>query len=129
MMKTKMNPLEELRREKEIVRREVVESEQRLGNRWSHLSDNAVPLLLNAAVHGIAGMFGFGHRTERKDARRQIEEPEGPSGIFQTVFNTLVTYYPLIWEIAQPMIIRFVINKIKSLFTRKKKRKRKDDDD
>lgn len=128
MMKTKMNPLEELRQEKEIVRREVAESEERLGDQWAHLSDNAVPLLLNAAVHGIAGMFGFGRRAEQKDARR-IEEPEGPSGIFQTVFNSLITYYPLIWEIAQPMIIRFVINRIKSLFTRKKKKKRKDDDD
>ncbi|MFV0417388.1 MAG: hypothetical protein ACK5KT_01485 [Dysgonomonas sp.] len=128
MMKNKTNPLEELRREKEIVRREVAESEARLGDRWSHLSDNAVPLLLNAAVHGIAGMFGFGHRSERKDAR-QIEGAEGSGGIFQTVFNSLVTYYPLIWEVAQPMIIRFVINRIKSLFTRKKKRKRKDDDD
>lgn len=127
-MKTKMNPLEELRQEKEIVRREVAESEERLGDHWAHLSDNAVPLLLNAAVHGIAGMFGFGRRIEQKDTRK-VEEPEGPVGIFQTIFNSLVTYYPLIWEIAQPMILRFVINKIKSLFTRKKRRKRKDDDD
>jgi len=128
MMKNKISPLEELRREKEIVRGEVAECEDRLAGQWSYLSDNAAPLILNSAIHGIAGMLGFGNRQAVKDTREQ-KETSGSSGIIQNVFNGLITYYPLIWEIAQPMLLRFAINRIKSLFTRKKKKKRKDDDD
>lgn len=59
MTKNKLNPLEELRLEKEIVRREVTESENRLAGHWDYLADNAMPLILNSVVHSVAGMFGF----------------------------------------------------------------------
>lgn len=127
MTRNRINPLEELRLEKEIVRREVAESENRLAGHWDYLSDNAMPLILNSVIHGVAAMFGFGRRKEQKDTR-ETEESVGSSGFIQNVFNGVMAYYPLIWEIAQPMLIRFFVNKIKSLFTRKKKKRKNDDD-
>lgn len=132
MTKNKINPLEELRREKEIVRREVAESEGRLADHWLYLSDNAMPLILHSTINGISGMLGLGFRIGQKNIRREKEETEaetGSTGIIQSLYNNLVMYCPLVWEIAKPMLIRFAIRKIKSLFTRKKNKKRKDDDD
>lgn len=129
MMKNKVSPLDELRQEKEIVKREVAESEDRLAEHWAYLSDNAPSLLFNSAINGIAGWFGFGHKAEPKRLQ-ESDDAEGASGILanlQGVFGNLSAYFPLVWEIAQPMLLRYAVNKIKSLFTRKKKKKKNDD--
>lgn len=126
MMQNRITPLEELRQEKEIVKREVAESEARLSEHWSYVSENAVPIIFDGAVNGVARYFGFGSRLASKDG--QSEQNAGASGIFQNVFGLFSAYYPLVWEIVQPMLFRYVMKKIKSLFTRKKKT-RKDSDD
>lgn len=127
MMQNKLSPLEELLQEKEIVRREVKESEARLSEHWEYVSENAVPILFNGAVNAVAGYFGFGHRISSKKAKK-AEEPSGSSGIFQNVFGFLSGYYPLMWEIAQPLLFRYVMKKIRSLFSSKKKKRKNDDD-
>lgn len=126
MTQNKITPLDELRQEKEIVKREVAESEARLSEHWSYVSENAVPIILDGAVNGVARYFGFGGRLISKNEKS--EEDTGSTGIFQNVFGLFSAYYPLVWEIVQPMLFRYAMKKIKSLFTRKKK-KRKDDDD
>lgn len=120
-----MTPLEELRKEKEIVRSEVAESEVRLSEHWTYVSENAVPIIFDGAVNGIARYLGFGNALAPKKAKE--EDSVGSSGIFQNVFGIFSAYSPLVWEIVQPMLLRFAVRKIKSLFTRKKKRKNNDD--
>lgn len=130
MMKNKISPLDELRQEKEIARREVADSEDRLAEHWAYLSDNAPSLLFNSAVNGIAGWFGFGHKADPKRLN-EPDDAEGTSGILgnlQGVFGNLSAYLPLVWEIAQPMLLRYAVKKFKSLFTRKKKKKNSSDD-
>lgn len=128
-MKTKLNPLEELRLEKDIVRRECEVSEYHLAEHWSYLSDNAVSLLFNTAVNSIVGKLGFSNRIGKsKEKEEEHEQSHSPLGIFQNVVSGLTAYSPLIWEIAQPLLWRFAVKKIKSIFSGKKK-KRKDDDD
>lgn len=120
-MKNKITLLEELRQEREIVRQECIESEDRLTEQWNYLSDNASSLLLDSAVSGIASWLGFGHKEKAK------EESESSSGnIVQTAWNGVMAYYPLIWEIVQPLLWRYAVKKVKSLFSGKKK-KRSDD--
>ncbi len=127
MKNNSISPLDELRQEKEIVRRECKESEERLAEQWNYLSDNAPSLLLNGAVNGIASWLGFGSRVGQK-SKEQEHETES-SGFMQNILGGLTAYYPLIWEMVQPMLWRFAIKKVKSLFTKKKKKKRSDDDD
>ncbi|MDH6308427.1 hypothetical protein M2451_000738 [Dysgonomonas sp. PFB1-18] len=127
MKNNSISPLDELRQEKEIVRRECKESEERLTEQWNYLSDNAPTLLLNGAVNGIASWLGFGTRIGQKP--KEQERDTESSGFMQNMLGGLTAYYPLIWEMVQPMLWRFAIKKVKSLFTKKKKKKRSDDDD
>lgn len=116
-MKNKNRLLDEIRREKEVLRRECAESETRLSEHWEYLSDNAPSLLINNAASGIAGWLGFGGK-ESKDKGTEASEP---AGLVQTVWSGLMAYYPLVWEIVQPLLWRFAVKKIKSLFSGKKK--------
>ncbi|MDR0825166.1 MAG: hypothetical protein LBN74_08740 [Prevotella sp.] len=119
-MKTKLTPLEELRREKEIVRRECAESGYRLAEHWSYLSNNVGSLLFQSGVDAILKKFGFGSTQSRK-------EDEAPAS--NNLLGTLNTYYPVVWEIVQPLLWNYLIKKIKSIFSGKKKKKRRNDDD
>lgn len=119
-MKTnnEMNPLQELLLEREVVRKECEDSEERLAEHWAYLSDNAASLILNATFSNIAGKFGFGHKSEKKSNRNEIAHT---SSAGNGILNTLTSIYPLVWDIAQPFLWKFATKKIKSLFTRKKK--------
>ncbi len=119
MKKNEISPLMELRREKEIVRHELNQSEERLADHWGYFSDNASSLIINGAISGIAGWMGFSHKKEKPIKTEGTGTAS--NGIFQNVLGTLTANYPLIWEIVRPMLIRFAINKVKSLFTGKKK--------
>lgn len=122
MTKNKLTPLELLRQEKEVAKRECVESEARLAEHWSYLSDNASSLIFQSAINGVLRHFGFGPKEKNKDGES--------SGIANNGFlGAFTAYYPVIWELVQPMLIRFVIRKVKSIFSRKKNKKQRDEDD
>lgn len=129
MKNNKTTLLDELRQEKEIVRQECADNETRIAEHWLYFSENASSLLVGSAVSGIINWLGFGGNKKEK-VQHEEEETESTS-LVHTAWNGLMTYYPVIWEIAQPLIWRFAVNKIKSLFSGKKKKKkhRYDDDD
>lgn len=124
-MQNKTTLLDELRQEKEILRQECAESADRLSEHWEYLSENAPTLLMNGAVSGIAGWLGFGG----KDNKEKGSEVSESTGLVQTAWSGLMAYYPLVWEIVQPMLWRFAVKKIKSFFSGKKKKKRREDID
>lgn len=115
MMKSRLTPLEELRQEKELVRLECKEGEERLSEHWAYLSDNAGSLIFQSTINSVLSVFGFGGSSKSK--KRQ-EETSTSSGLL----SGLTAYYPVIWEIVQPIIWRFVIKKLKSIFSGKKKK-------
>ncbi|NDV95550.1 hypothetical protein D0T84_11600 [Dysgonomonas sp. 521] len=119
-MKNSLTPLEELRREKDMVRRECEESEHRLSDHWTYLSDNAGSLLFQSTVNAILSSFGFG-----ANKKKQQEE----TSTSNSLLSGLTAYYPVVWELVQPLLWRYFMKKIKSIFSGKKKKKRKDDDD
>lgn len=121
-MRNKLTPLQELRQEKAIARQECAESEERLAGHWSYLSDNAGSLLLKSAINAVLHQFGFGSKEKAK-------EDDSNRIVHSGLLGNLIAYYPIVWEIVQPMLFRFVIKKIKSIFSGKKKKKRRDDDD
>lgn len=124
-MKNSISPLEELRQEKVIVKRECEEIENRLAGQWAYLSDNAVPLVLDSIVSGIMQKLGFGghHRVES-----QKKDNSSSVGFANGILGNLSAYTPLLWDLIQPMLWKFAVNKIKSIFTGKKKKKKDDDD-
>jgi len=119
MKNNKLSPLDELRLEKEIARRECEESEHQLAEQWSYLSDNAVSLIFNSAVNGIASKLGFSARIGNSDHTEK--EEKSSNNIFSNILSGVTTYLPFIWEILQPVILGFAAKKIKSIFTKKKK--------
>lgn len=122
MMKSRLTPLEELRQEKELVRLECKESEKRLSEHWVYLSDNAGSLIFQSTINSVLSIFGFGGSSKSK--KRQEENPTSSS-----LLSGLTAYYPVLWEIAQPIIWRFAIKKLKSIFSGKKKKEKDKDDD
>ena len=119
MMENKMTPLEQLRQEKVIAKREVNESEDRLAVHWNYLHDNLGALLLNGAVN--AAFKGLGFKSSHKEETVAKSKVQSPS-LFKTVLGGLTAASPLIWELAQPMLMGYAMKKIKSIFSGKKKR-------
>lgn len=120
-MKTKLTPLEELRQEKEIVRRECAESEERLAGHWVYLSDNAGSLLFQSALNAVLKKFGFGGTSSKSKKEEEVSTSNN-------LLAGLTAYYPVIWDLVQPLIWRFVVKKIKSIFSGKKKKRKNGDD-
>ncbi|WP_029905463.1 hypothetical protein [Prevotella sp. 10(H)] len=129
MKKNKLTPLDELRREKAIVKRECAESEDRLAGQWLYFSDNAGSLIFHSVVNVVLRQFGFGHKAK---SREEEDDSNSGGGVMHGLLSSLKAYYPVLLEILQPVLLGFVVKKIKSAFTSKKKKKRKyyyDDED
>lgn len=122
MMKNRLTPLEELRQEKELVRLECKEGEERLSEHWAYLSDNAGSLIFQSTINSVLSVFGFGGSSKSKKRQKETSTSSG-------LLSGLTAYYPVIWEIVQPIIWRFVIKKLKSIFSGKKKKEKDKDND
>ncbi|MDR1881735.1 MAG: hypothetical protein LBR26_03010 [Prevotella sp.] len=121
MKDNKPTPLQQLRQEKAIARRECAESEERLAAHWSYLSDNAGSLLFRSAINAALRQFGFGPKEDAKDS--------GSDGMaYSGLLGNLAACYPIVWEVVKPMLFRFIIKKIKSVFSGKRTKERRDGD-
>ncbi|WP_165041728.1 hypothetical protein [Dysgonomonas sp. ZJ709] len=129
MSQNKLTPLNILRREKQILRSECAEGEARLGEHWSYVTDNFTSLLFTGALNGVRRKLGFGGSPKREDKENENSSNHGSNGLIQGVLAGLLAVSPLLWEMAQPMIMGFAMKKVKSIFTRKKKKKKRRDDD
>ena len=112
--KKQQTPLQRLRQEKRRLKAMYTEDEKRLAEDWEYLTDNIGSLAFNSIV---------------KDAffpalLKTGGESSGKSGV-HGILNTLTASMPLIWEIVQPMLMGYLIKKIKNIFSSKKKRKEK----
>lgn len=125
MKQNKISPLQSLRQEKQLLREDCQELEQELTYHWTYVKHNIGSLILSSAVSGVMHKFGFG-KTNTDDSN--AIEASGAS-MFQNVMNALLASSPLIFEMAKPMLTGFLIDKVKSIFTRKKKKKKDNDND
>lgn len=113
-----IDPLDELRIQKELAKAECAESEARLGEYWNYLTNNAGNLILNSAINNVSRKLGFG-TSKSSSSKNNAQSSKG--GVFQGILGGLIASAPIVWEIAQPMVIGFLIRKFKSLFSGKKK--------
>lgn len=130
MEQNKITPLDVLHREKQILKAECAESEERMGEHWSYITHNFTSLLFTGALHGVRRKLGFGGSSSKKEEKESEHISHGSNGILQGVLAGVLAVSPLLWEIGQPMFMSFMMKKVKSIFTRKKnKKKRRYDDD
>ena len=119
-MKTKLSEIEKLRLEKAKLIGECSQYEEQLLHKWKYTKNNFGHLLVNtffsSAKSGFAELLGplFG-----SSKQQMSKEPEKSSSGVAQMF---IAASPVIWEIVQPLLIGFVLKKVKSIFKRKKKK-------
>lgn len=111
-MKTKLSPMEELKLRKTLLREESNMYKNNLSYNWEYTKTHFGRLLLGSTISstksGLSDVFSLITRKEKE-----------PSTFSAFMTNT----GPVIWNIAQPMLVGLIIKRIKSLFKRKKKKK------
>lgn len=117
MMNNRLTPLEKLREEKALLKIECNESEDRLSEHWIYVRSNLGSLVFHSAVRGVGRQLGL--------VKEEKNEPQGKktSGLMQGLIGSAVFAAPFVWDIVQPMMMGFLIGKVKNLFFGKKKKK------
>ena len=113
-------PLQRLRHEKRKLKALYEEDEKRLSEDWQYLTDNIGQLTFNSIVKGAKDSFFPSLLKSNK-----TPTPFDKEGGGYTLLNILSSSLPLIWEFAQPVLFKYAIRKIKSMFTSKKEDKKK----
>ncbi|MFT3993915.1 MAG: hypothetical protein QM660_06380 [Dysgonomonas sp.] len=132
MKQNEVTPLEALRREKEILRGECREGEDRLAGHWNYVSNNIGSLLFSSAISSIRNKLGFGSSSSKTEDNEDETSSNSSHGVLKGVLGGLLAASPFLWEMLQPMIMNYAMTKFKSMFSKKKKKKKKkssDDDD
>lgn len=111
-MKSKLTPLEELRFEKEILRRECESYKEKLAGNLEYAKGNFGHLLMGSVFSSTKS--GFSDVLSVFTGKKSKSEGSGTG-------KMLLSLSPLLWEIAQPILLGFAVKKVKSVFTRKKK--------
>jgi len=120
---TKQTPLEKLLAEKERIRQQSTQQEQKLNEDLSYLQDNAGSLLLS----GVSSLLFSGSATAKKNKAlpvsgnsQTVHAPTASLGLadFLPIGKIMI---PVLWEIAQPLIIAWCIRRLKKAFTGKKR--------
>lgn len=118
-MKTKLSPLEELRLQKMELAHQCKLDEQRLLQKLNYTKGNLGHLTINtlfsSAKSGASNIF---HLFMPGGSKTKTSKGGGTAMLGG---GLLAACLPFVWDIAQPMIIGFVVKKAKSLFTSKKK--------
>lgn len=115
-----LTPLQQLRAEKRQLKKQYTAEGERLAQNWDYLSNNVGSIFFNTVLGSAKGLIGG--NTKLKES---IPTPFGQSNSLHAVFSGLTASLPVIWEIAQPMLIGFFVKKIKNFFFSKKKKKLK----
>lgn len=117
--------LEILRAEKWELKKKYLADEERLVQNWDYLSNNVGTIFFNTMISSAKSVMGLSDNKSKES----IPTPFGPSSPWQSAFSGLTASLPMLWDIAQPILINFVVKKIKGLFSSKKRRKKVKDDE
>lgn len=117
MTNNRLTPLEKLRQEKALLKIECSESEERLSGHWIYVRNNLGSLVFHSAVRGVGRQLGL--------VKEDKSEPQGKktSGLMQGLIGSAVFAAPFVWDMVQPMMMGYLISKVKNLFFGKKKKK------
>ncbi len=80
--------------------------------------ENAGSLLFNSAVNGAKKSLGLAS-PKSKGLVKKDEEAEEPKSVLSNLWGMTKASWPLLLEIAQPMVMAFVMKKVKDKFSGK----------
>lgn len=118
----KISPLEELRAEKEQLKAEFSATEDKILSQIDYASNNFGSIVMSALLGS------FSKHTKKSDTNKHREDAplnseqsvNASSTVMETVWAGLQLTYPYLIEIAKPVVLSFVTNKISGLFKKKK---------
>ena len=113
---TKQTPLQKLLSDKEQIRQQCRQQEQKINERLAYFQDNASGLLLS----GVTSLLFSGAGGAAKKDKASLS-----SGHSQATVSLGLSDYlsigkamgPVLWEIAQPLIITWCIRKMKKIIS------------
>ena len=111
---TKQTPLEKLLADKEQIRQQCRLQEQKLNEAFTYVQENTGSLLLS----GLSSLLFSGSGTSKKTKALPAsgDAPTVALG-FADFLSIGKSMMPVIWEIAQPMIIAWGIKKVQKIIT------------
>ena len=121
-----LTPIERLAAEKKEIESLCRLQEKKLNNDYVYIRENASGLLLSglASLLFSSGNIKKGGAKQTADASNNSSVEKNTSFSASDYLNIAKSLLPVAWEIAQPVIITWGINKAKSLllglFTKKK---------
>lgn len=120
----KISPLEELRAEKEQLKSEFAAKEEQMLSSISYVTDNFGSILLNVFLGSFGQHFKKSGSKDNSGSSSGENGESSPasSSVMQTVWAGLQLTYPFLVEIAKPLALAFVTNKIKGFFIKKKRK-------
>ncbi len=125
IQQTIQTPLAKLLADKERIRQQSRLQEQKLNESISYLQDNAGSLLLS----GLSSLFLSGSTPAKKNKALMLPGHSSQATITPIPSFGLADFWslgkmmiPVVWEIAQPLLITWCIRKVKKVFTGKQRK-------
>jgi hypothetical protein len=106
---------------KAILQEECRIREQKLNDDFSYLRENAGSLLLSGLSGLIAPNTGTRKQTNVTPVKTNVGSPASSVFNLADLLSTTKVLWPVIWEIAQSMLVSWGINRIKQWLFKSKK--------
>lgn len=116
-------PLEKLISDKERIRKQCVEQEQKLNQDFLYIQENAPSLLLS----GFSALLFPNTKAKKTDSTQAVavsNQPAAATG-FADYLTIAQGLFPVAWDIARPLLVTWGIRKAQSWFTNLLFRKKK----
>jgi len=120
---TKQTPLEILLADKEQIRQQCRQQEQKLDQAYAYAQEHVGSLLLSGLFSLLFSNAGESKKRKDVTSSRQLSVAKTPAvslGL-SDYLKVGQMMLPVIWDIAQPVIIAWGIRKIKTLFRKRVK--------
>lgn len=115
---SKDNILQQIHKEKLALKQCYLQEEEKIADDFDYLQDNWGRLLVHSALNSAKGFIGL------PTAKSSSKGEDYQSNKIQQFSSVGLTVIPMMWELVQPFLIKYGVNKIKSFFTKKKKKKK-----
>lgn len=117
-------PIDRLKEDKRRLKTVCQEDAKRLQDNWNYMSDHLPILFVNTALNSAKIVMGNRKKKEKEKSPFGFLSSLG-SGPSISMLGIMNTALPILWDIAQPMLVGLAFRKIKGLFSSKKKKKKK----
>lgn len=121
----KITPIEKLKQDKLRLKNAYSKDAERIQQNWNYITDNFSSLFIQTAFNSAKGLIGGGDKTNTAEDNNPLSFLSSftkmPSLSFLNIFSSAI---PVVWKIAQPMILGLAVKKIKNMLFGSKKSKK-----